>query len=79
MCPDAGDSPCAECGIELLNRGLATPQGEALMRAAEIKLAMKAGVVYTPEDILFDEFQALLALQAEQERLEQSAQRVPQS
>jgi len=73
LCPDAPDDGgrCDHCPLDKLDAAQSSEMGVLLRRALDIRAALKLGVRIGLDEIRADEFQSLVVLEEERERLEQ--------
>lgn len=75
LCPDAPDdgTHCDHCPLDKLDAAQHTAKGLLIRRAIEIRGALRLGVDVTLDDLGADEFQAMLLLEEERDRLERES------
>jgi hypothetical protein len=77
LCPDAPDdgSRCDHCPLDKLDAAQSSEAGLLLRRALDLRAALKLGVQIGLDEIRADEFQTILILEEERDRLDR--ERVP--
>ena len=78
LCPDAPDEEgrCDHCPLDKLDAAQASEKGLLIRRALDLMAALKLGVRISLEEIKADEFQAMLVVAEERDRLER--EKLPQ-
>jgi hypothetical protein len=72
LCPDAPEDGgrCDHCPLDKLDAAQSSEVGLLLRRALDLRAALRLGIRVGLDDIRADEFQALVVLEEEQERLD---------
>ncbi len=73
LCPDAPDAGgrCDHCPLDRLDAAQSSETGLLLRRALDLRAALKLGVKLSLDEIVADEFQAMLIVEEEQARLDE--------
>jgi hypothetical protein len=72
LCPDAPEEGgrCDHCPLDKLDAAQSSEVGLLLRRALDLRTALRLGIRVGLDDIRADEFQALVVLEEEQEKLD---------
>jgi len=72
LCPDAPEDGgrCDHCPLDKLDAAQSSEAGLLLRRALDLRAALRLGIRIGLDDIRADEFQALVVLEEEQEKLD---------
>jgi hypothetical protein len=74
LCPDAPDGGrCDHCPLDRLDTAQSSEPGQLLRRALDLRAALKLGVKISLDEILADEFAAILVVEDEEQRREREA------